>query len=161
MNQPPMTQLSLDRAPEAGDTLICGLTPSGRIDVRPGSPEDGPRISAAAAQRILGAFNAGRGHGVLHLGAGELGSDLHPTLSYWRDIGQALIARVCGAFDASDPKSLVVPDLSPDEVDAYLQSAPPMQGAELITPVLLAELWTEIGRALSVEAASFKEGVAS
>ncbi len=31
-----MTQLSLDRAPEAGDTLICGLTPSGRIDVRPG-----------------------------------------------------------------------------------------------------------------------------
>ncbi len=76
-----MTQLSLDRAPEAGDTLVCGLTPSGRIDVRPGSPEDGPRIAAAAAQRILGAFKVGRGHGLLQLGAGELGSDLHPTLS--------------------------------------------------------------------------------
>jgi hypothetical protein len=57
MDQPSMTQLSLDRAPEAGDTLVSGLTPSGRIDVRLGSPEDGPRIAAAAAQRILGAFN--------------------------------------------------------------------------------------------------------
>ncbi len=82
MDLPPMTQLSLDRAPEASDTLICGLTPSGRIDVRPGGAEDGPRISAAAARRILSAFNAGRGHGVLQLGAGQLGRDLHPTLSY-------------------------------------------------------------------------------
>ena len=157
-----MTQLSLDRATETGDTLICGLTPSGRIDVRPGSAEDGPRISAAAAQRILGAFHAGRGHGVLQLGAGELGRDLHPTLSYWRDIGQAVVAGICGAFDptgSTHKRSLVVPDLAPDEIETYLQSAPPMQGAELITPALLAELWTEVGQALALEAASFKEGV--
>ncbi len=43
MDLPPMTQLSPDRAPEASDTLICGLTPSGRIDVRPIEAEDGPR----------------------------------------------------------------------------------------------------------------------
>ncbi len=78
-----MTQLSLDRAPEAGDTLICGLTPSGRIDVRPGSPEDGPRISAAAARRILGAFNAGRGHGVLHLGAVTLLAVIFPVAIFY------------------------------------------------------------------------------
>ncbi|MCH7667540.1 MAG: DEAD/DEAH box helicase, partial [Acidobacteria bacterium] len=157
-----MTQLSLDRAPEADDTLICRLTPSGRIDVRPGSAEDGPRISATAAQRILDAFRAGRGHGVLQLGAGELGRDLHPTLSYWRDIGQALVGRVCGAFDPIDPthkNSLVVPAPTQDEIEAYLQSAPPMQGAEFITSALLLELWSEIGQALALEAASFKEGV--
>jgi len=154
-----MTQLSLDRAGGGGDTLVCGLTPGGRIDTRPGSPEDGPRMSAVAAQRILDAFNAGRGHGVLHLGAGELGTELHPTLSYWRDIGQAFVASVCGALDPTDPKSLVVPDPGPDELEAHAQSAPPMRGAELITPGLIGELWSDIGKALAAEAARHKDGV--
>jgi len=154
-----MTQLCFDSAPDVGDTLVCGLTPSGRIDVRPGSPEDGPRISGVAAQRILDAFNIGRGHGVLHLGAREPGTELHPTLSYWRDIGQALVARVCGALDPTDPKSLVVPDPGQGELEVYAQSVPPMQGAELITPALLAELWSDIGKALAAEAARYTDGV--
>jgi non-specific serine/threonine protein kinase len=91
-----------------------------------------------------------------------LGRDLHPTLSYWRDIGQALVGRVCGALDPIDPThkdSLVVPAPTTDEIEAYLQSAPPMQGAEFITPALLLELWIETGQALTLEAANFKEGV--
>jgi len=154
-----MTQLLFDSAPDVGDTLVCGLTPNGRIDVRPGLPEDGSRMSAAAAQRILDAFNVGRGHGVLHLGAAEPGTELHPTLSYWRDIGQKLVARVCGALDPTDPKSLVVPDPGQDDLEAYAQSAPPMQGAELITPALLAEVWSDIGKALAAEAARYADGV--
>ena len=162
MDPSPMKQLSLDRAPGACNTLICGVTPSGCIDVRPGSAEDGPRISATAAQRILDAFRTSRGHGVLQLGAGELGRDLHPTLSYWRDIGQAVVGRVCGAYDPIDPShenSLAVPAPTPDEIETYLQSAPPMQGAEFITPALLLELCSEIGQTLTLEAASFKEGL--
>ncbi|MBW2232503.1 MAG: SNF2 helicase-associated domain-containing protein, partial [Deltaproteobacteria bacterium] len=157
-----MTQLPFDRPAEATETLVCGLTPSGRIDVRRDSSGAGPLIASVAAQRILGAFQAGRGYGVLQLGAGELGRDLDPTLSYWREIGQALVGRVCGAFDPTAPthaKSLVVPDVAPDEIEAFLQSVPPMQGAEFITPALLLELWSEIGQALALEAASFEEGV--
>ncbi len=154
-----MRQLSFDSTANVGDTLTCGLTPSGRIDVRAGSPEDGPQVSAAVAQRILDAFNIDRGHGVLHLGAAEPGTELHPTLSYWRDIGQALVARVCGSLDPTDPKSLVMPDLSWDELEAYAQSAPPMQGAEMITPALLSELWSDIGEALAAEAARYADGV--
>ena len=142
-------------------TLVCGLMPSGRIDVRPGSPDDGPRMTAAAAQRILEAFDAGRGRGVLHLGAAELGTELHPTLSYWRDIGRALVSRTCGALDPTTPRSLVVPDLTPDERETLALSAPPMQGAELITPALLGELWSDIGEALAAEAARYKDGVQS
>jgi len=154
-----MTQLSLKIAPVGGETLVCGLTPSGRIDVRSGSPEDGPQMSAAVAGRILDAFNAGRGHGVLHLGAREVGTGLHPTLSYWRDIGQILVARVCGALDPTDPKSLVVPDPDPDEISAFVQAVPPMQGAEVITPELLGNLWSDIGKTLTAQAAKFKDGV--
>ena len=67
-----MTQLSLHSATEASATLVCGLTPSGRIDVRPGSPDEGPGLSTAVQRRIIDAFNVDRGHGVLQLGAGEL-----------------------------------------------------------------------------------------
>ena len=88
-----MTQSSLDSA------LVSSVTPSGRIDVRPGAPEDAPRMSAAAARRIREAFAAGRGHGVLYLGAGELGTELSPALSYWRDVGQAFVAKACGVLD--------------------------------------------------------------
>jgi len=154
-----MKQLALDGGPETGDTLVCRLTPSGRIDVHPGSPENGPRLTAAAAQRILEAFAAGRGHGVLHLGAAELATDLHPSLSYWRDLGRAFVAKVCGALDPTDPKSLVVPESDPDEISAFVQSVPPMQGAELLSPAELDELWSDMGTALAAAAKKYKDGV--
>ena len=153
-----MTQRSLDSTPDASGTLLCGLTPSGRIDVHPGSPDEGPGLSTAAQRRIIEAFNAGRGHGVLHLGAGEPGTDLHPTLSYWRDIGRSFVARVCGALDPTEPTSLVIPAPDPDEIAAFFEAVPPMQGAELLTSALLGDLWSDIGKALRVEAARFRDG---
>ena len=134
------------------------MTPSGRIDLHPGSLDEGPGLSTAVQRRIIDAFNAGRGHGVLHLGAGELSIDLHPTLSYWRDIGRSFVARVCGALDPTDPTSLVIPVAAPDEIAAFSEAVPPMQGAELLTPALLGSLWSDIGKALTVEAARFKDG---
>ena len=101
-----------------GETLVCRLMPSGRIDVRAGSPEDGPRLATRTAQQIIEAFNDGRGKGVLHLGAAELLTDLPPPLSYWRDFGRVFVSRVCGALDPADPQSLVVPDPDPDEFDS-------------------------------------------
>jgi superfamily II DNA or RNA helicase len=155
-----MTQLSFDRSvPDVGDTLVCGLVPSGRIEVRPGSPENEPRMSAAAAKRILDAFDVGRGHGVLYLGAAELRTDLHPSLSYWREIGRSFVARACGALDPTDPKSVAVPDPDPNEISAFVQGAPPMQGAELITSALLGELWSDMGKALADQAERFEDGV--
>ena len=153
-----MPQRSLDSALDASGTLLSGLTPSGRIDLHPGSLDEGPGLSTAVQRRIIDAFNAGRGHGVLHLGAGELSIDLHPTLSYWRDIGRSFVARVCGALDPTDPTSLVIPVAAPDEIAAFSEAVPPMQGAELLTPALLGSLWSDIGKALTVEAARFKDG---
>jgi non-specific serine/threonine protein kinase len=142
----------------ASGTLLCGLTPTGRIDVHPGPPDEGPGLSTAAQRRIIDAFNAGRGHGVLHLGAAELSTDLHPTLSYWRDIGRSFVARVCGALDPTDPTSLVIPASEPDEIAAFSEAVPPMPGAELLTPALLDDLWSDIGTALTSEVARFKGG---
>ena len=98
------------------------MTPSGRIDVQRGSPDDGPGLSAKAAGQIIEAFSEGRGEGVLHLGAAELSTDLSPSLSYWRDVGRVFVGRVCGALDPTDPKSLVIPEPDADELSALVQA---------------------------------------
>ena len=79
-------------------------------------------------------------------------------MSYWRDIGRSFVARVCGALDPTDPTSLVIPGPDPDEIAAFSEAVPPMRGAELLTPALLGDLWTDIGTALRVEVGRFKGG---
>jgi len=154
-----VTQLAVDSDPKSRATLVCRLTPSGRIDVQPGTPEDGPFLTPKAAQQILEAFNDGRGKGVLHLGAAELLTDLPPSLSYWRDVGRMFVGRVCGALDPTNPKSLVVPDPDPDEITALAQAVPPMQGAEILSAELLGDIWSDLGSALKAEAKACEGGV--
>ncbi len=154
-----MTQLPLQTETTNQQTLLCALRPSGRIDVQPGSPEDGPLLSAKVAGQIIKAFSAGRGNGVLHLGAAELATDLPASLSYWRDVGRAFVGRACGALDPTDPKSLVMPDPDADEIAALVEAVPPMQGAELLNAALLGAIWSDMGTALAAEAKGFRDGV--
>lgn len=151
------------RAPETGtsplQTLVCGLTPGGHISVRPGSLEEGPALTQAAQRRIVDGFSKGRGHGVLYLGVAELGTDLDPTLGFWRDLGQSFVAKACAALDPTAPRSFVEPAPEPEELDAWAMSAPPMQGSELINVALLAALWADIGRALAEETGQRKDGI--
>lgn len=154
-----MRQLTLDNTLAVKSALICGLMPSGRIDVQLGSPSKGPVLPAAVQQRILEAFTEGRGNGVLYLGTAMLNTDLHPSLSYWRDIGRHFVSNICGALDPMDPKSVVIPDPSPEEITVFLQDVPPMLGAELITSTMLEELWVDMGKALSCQADQFADGI--
>ena len=154
-----MSQLALDNASQGAETLVCRLTPSGHIDVQPGSPEDESVLSSKAARQIMDAFAKGRGEGVLHLGAAELSTDLPPSLSFWRDVGRAFVGRVCGALDPTDPKSLIIPAPDPDELSALSQAVPPMQGAESLQPELLRDIWSDAGAALSAKAKEYKDGV--
>ena len=139
--------------------LLCGLTPGGQIEIFEGSSIDGPPLSETVARPIALAFSKGRGHGVLHLGAAGLGTDLGPTLGFWREIGQSFVAKVCGALDPIETKAFVAPDPDTDELDALARAAPPMRGAELVTATLLGEIWTDMASALAEEAARRPEGV--
>jgi non-specific serine/threonine protein kinase len=154
-----MNQLLLDSAQAGGETLVCRLTPSGRIDVLLGAFEDGAPVPAKAANQILAAFNAGRGHGVLHLAVAQLATDLPVSLSFWRDLGRIFVAKVCGALDPTDPESLVLPEADPDEIDTLITAVPPMQGAEILDAAVVRDIWSELGTALSSAAQGFKDGV--
>ena len=152
-----MTQLALDTGSGAQQALSCGLTPSGQITLR--RHEHGALLPTTIAKRITEAFSKGRAHGVLHLGAAELATDLDPTLGFWRDLGQSFVAKVCAALDPTEPQSLVVPEPDQGELEALAHAAPPMQGSELISSALLAELWMDIGAALADETGKRKDGI--
>ncbi len=154
-----MNQRAPKPGPDPRRALVCGFTPGGQIVVQSSSLTVASPLTPATQKRIVGAFSKGRGHGVLHLGAAELSTDLDPTLGFWRDLGQVFVAKVCAALDPAAPRSFVHPAPEPEELDALARSVPPMRGSELISAALLAELWTDIGEALAEESANRKDGI--
>ena len=152
-------QLSLDGAAGGGEALVCRLTPSGRIDVRRGAPADGTLLPPGVVAPILEAFEKGRGHGALYLGAAQLFTDLPAPLAFWRDLGRIFVARACGALDPTEPAKLVVPDPDPEDIEALAQAVPPMAGAEILDGILLRAIWSDMGAALAVEARKHEDGV--
>ena len=61
----------------AAEVLVPLLTPHGHLRLVPDS--DAPPLPAALTQRLRDAFARGSGHGLLHLGAAEVGSILPPS----------------------------------------------------------------------------------
>jgi non-specific serine/threonine protein kinase len=149
----------LGSSPEVQRTLLCALTPGGQIRLLTALAEGGRPLPARVEERIAAAFAKGRGHGVLHLGAAELGTELDPTLAFWRDLGRQFVGAVCGALDPTDPHSFVLPEADPEALCALAAAAPPMRGAELASGELLAEVWADIGEALAAEARKRKTGI--
>ncbi len=139
--------------------LCCSLTPRGQLRLHSGPVEAQRSLPVAVEARIRAAFSRGRGHGVLHLGAAERGTELDPTLGFWRDLGQQFVGAVCGALDPTDPQSVVLPKADLAALAALAAAVPPMPGAELVSGTLLAAVWSDMGEALAAEARKRRQGV--
>ena len=127
------------------------LTPHGRLLLAP--LDDGQALPADQARRLQEAFARGAGAGLLQLGAGEVGTSLPATLGYWRELGALFVTAVCTTLDAeSDGARAPLPAPS-GELTALALAAPPMTGAEYVTPAVLEALWGEMSVALSSELA--------
>lgn len=114
---------------------------------------------APVEKRIRAAFSRSRGHGVLHLGVAEMGTELDPTFGFWRDLAQQFVSAVCGALDPADPHSFVLPEADPEALGKLAVAVPPMPGAELATGELLAAVWNELGDILAGEAQKRAKGI--
>ena len=64
-------------------SLIPVMTPHGSL--RLDQADDDFLLESGLADRLEKSFERGSGHGLLHLGAGEAGSLLPPSLAWWRD----------------------------------------------------------------------------
>ncbi len=145
---------------ETFETLQCRVTPHGKIEVFSVSDEGGPPLPKDVRQRVLRAFEEGHGEGLLVLGAREVATELPAALAFWRDIGRAFVSQACAAVDPVEPLAWQSPDLEDREAIAWAEAAPPMQGAELVDTELLADIWSDIARALSSELSGRSDGLA-
>ncbi len=129
--------------------LTPQLTPHGLL--RPTSDVDAPPLSAELSERLTEAFAQGAGHGLLQLGAAEVGSVLPPGWRWWRDFAARYVTGLCATPEEGDIV-VNVPDAA--ILTALIADAPPMIGTEYLTPDVLIQLWGALDTALRTELAA-------
>jgi non-specific serine/threonine protein kinase len=141
--------------------LVPILSPHGHLLLAP--DEEAPVPAEALQRRLMQSFARGAGHGLLQLGAGEVGVALPPALGYWRDFGARYVTAVCaapepaGSGDAARDAHIAAPP--PEELEALAADAPPMMGVEYLTAPVLRALWKELDAAFRVELAQSKQSL--
>jgi superfamily II DNA or RNA helicase len=134
------------------------LTPRGHLLAT--RQDDAPALPAETEQGLVSAFALGAGHGLLLLGAQQVGTVLPPAWGWWRDLAARYVCSVCALaeFQETEAASAIHvprqgdPNLAPppdeDSMRALIADAPPMVGVETLSPPLLATLWVELDAAL-------------
>ena len=139
-------------------SLALTLTPHGHLVLV--QMADAPYIDPALAQRLRDAFDRGAGHGLLQLGADEVGTALPPGFSYWREFGAYYVTALCSQPDTAVPLQKVRVPTPPDtELNRLVLAVPPMTGAEYLTAEVLQAFWQELDAAFGIELAESKRGV--
>ena len=129
--------------------LTPSLTPHGRLVIVP--LDDAPALEPALGERIRQAFGHGAGHGLLRLGAAEVGQVLPPVFAYWRELGNRFVTALCTRPETQDRKAELPPP--PEDLEALAAAAPLMPGAEYLTADVLRNLWAGLGEAFTAELA--------
>ena len=112
--------------------------------------------------RLQIAFARGPGHGLLCLGASEIGAVLPPSYAFWRDFSSQYIAALCHGLSTEEPEGIAIAQLNPpSEADLarVIDRAPPMLGIENLNGAVLESLWLDIEHALRSELSDAQESL--
>jgi superfamily II DNA or RNA helicase len=131
------------------------LTPHGLLTLvpSPDAAEEKAGLDPARGARLEQAFARGSGHGLLFLGADEVGTTLPSTLSYWRKLGARYVTALCALPGIGERSKPPVPIPAAGELDTMVAAVPPMTGAEYLTTEVLANLWRDMDQAFDAELA--------
>jgi hypothetical protein len=119
------------------------LTPQGHLLLAPAA--EGPPLAADLEQRLRDSFGRGAGHGLLQLGAGEVGTALPAAFGFWREFGARYVTALCTSPGA------VVAAPSAEDFAILAAGAPPMAGAEYLSATVLGSLWGQLDAAFGAE----------
>ena len=128
------------------DAVTLRLTPNGHLLMVVNVEE--PALPATLQHGLVDAFALGAGHGLLYLGATQVGAVLPPVLAWWRDFAARYVTALCATAGDADAV-IAVP--GEEILDTMILDAPPMNGAEYLTAQVLDTLWAAIDAALHVE----------
>ena len=139
-------------------TLEPVLTPHGLLTLR--ETGEAQALEPEQGLRLEKAFARGSGHGLLWLGASEVGTALPPALSYWRELGVRYVTALCALPGIGEGKvKPPVPIPGDGEFDTIAVAVPPMIGAEYLTADVLANLWRDMDAAFDAELAEARLSV--
>src|SRR6266436_6034780 len=130
--------------------LVPVLTPHGLLTLR--ETGDASGLDRERGLSLEQAFARGSGHGLLWLGANEVGTALPPVLSYWRELGTRYVTALCavpGIGESFNKPRVEAP--ADGQLDQMAAAVPPMDGAEYVTTAVLAGLWRDIDAAFDAE----------
>ena len=116
-------------------------------------------LDERTASHLVDAFARGSGHGLLRLGAAELGQALPPLFLWWRGFAGRYVGALCLQSSGTG-----VPDIEPpseSDLASLVLTAPMMTGAEYLTADVLRALWQEIAAALTASLAAAKTDLQS
>ena len=124
--------------------MELGLTPTGRISAR--RAQDSVEVGASAhhqLDRIADALASSQGEGLFLLASERFDAPLSPTWTYWRDLSTFYLQTLCLTPEVAglEPEPIPPP---PDRIADWIRNAPPMQGAEYLNELVLANLWQEL-----------------
>ena len=134
--------------------IELALSPQGHLYLAM-DPEDSALPKDMAAH-VRHTFEEGEGAGLLYLGGDLASAVLPPTFGYWRDFARKFFSQAC-----------VHPEIQKDtqsfhfepplvEFEKIIGLAPPMVGAEYLTPEALITLWSSLEAAFLGEFSHFK-----
>jgi superfamily II DNA or RNA helicase len=106
--------------------------------------------------RLEQAFARGSGHGLLVLGADEVGTTFPPTLFFWQKFGSRYVTALCSLPGIGERSKPPVPIPADGELETMAAAVPPMTGAEYLTTEVLANLWRGMDAAFDAELAQSK-----
>ena len=139
-------------------TLEPVLTPHGLLTLT--QTEEASALEQDQGLRLEKAFIRGSGHGLLWLGADEVGTVLPPVLSYWRELGVRYVTALCALPDVGDGRTKPPMPIPADgDLDTMAAAVPPMIGAEYLTTAVLADLWRAMDAAFDAELAESRLSV--
>ena len=152
--------------PEIIDTENAGalalvLTPHGRLLLV--AERDAPTLAEAQHTSLVNAFTLSTGHGLLHLGAAEVGSALPPLFAWWRDFGARYVTARCATAQTdmthAVERGVMIAHPAAQLLDELVADAPPMTGAEYLTADVLIALWGELDAAFQLELGESKKSL--
>jgi hypothetical protein len=132
------------------------LTPQGHLVSK--KAEDSPVLEDTIAARLVDAFAQGSGHGLMWLGAGEVGQALPPVFSWWHDFAARYVRGLCLR---SPDTTFTVPPPDDGELATLVLTAPMMPGAEYLNRDILKALWEEMGLAFRASQAAAGKDIQS
>jgi non-specific serine/threonine protein kinase len=120
-------------------TLAPVLTPHGLLMLAQSLEAEGETLALEPERglRLEQAFARGAGHGLVLLGADEVGTTLSPALSYWRKLGARYMTALCALPGIGERSKPPVPIPADGELDTMAAAVPPMIGAEYVTTEVL------------------------